>query len=369
MTTQTATNNPFANWMLFPFNADEINGWIERTNMMPKVAEYARKAKKGATEFDVVFEDGPVTLRRYRSKVDKKHATPLLCVFALVNRPYVMDLLPHKSVVRQFLNQGFDVYMIDWGVPTWADRNKTLEEYVDGHLHSVVEHLCESTSQDQVSILGYCMGGTLSGMYTSRHQDRVKNLMLMAAPFDWSDRSQLLACWTDDKYFDVDQFVDTVGLVPADYLGTCFKMLKPVDNYISKWIGFYDRMNSEKFLEEFFAMETWTTDNIPIAGETYRSFVKYGLQQNLLVQGEFPYAGGTINLGNITCPVANIVSTADHLVPCGQSLPVKDAISSTDYEEMSVKAGHIGLAVGSRAHRELWPHACSWLAERSAPVS
>ncbi len=352
-----------------PWIGQEMQGWFDRLAMLPKVQEIAQRARKGATPYDVVFEEGPVTLRRYRSEAPKKHATPLLAVFALVNRPYVLDLLPHKSVLRRFLDAGFDVYLVDWGVPTPADARKTLQDYVEGHLHSIVNFLREHTGQEQVSILGYCMGGTVSAMYVSLHQELVKNFILMAAPIDWSHRSELLAVWTDPKYFDVDALVDTLGNIPADYLGTSFAMLKPVDNYINKWIGFYDRMTDEKFLEEFFAMETWSSDNIPIAGEVYRDFVKYGLQQNLLVKGEFPLGQHTIDLSNITCPVLNLVADKDHLVPCGQSTPIRECISSSEYQELSVKAGHIGLAVGSRAHKELWPQAVEWLAARSEPVA
>jgi polyhydroxyalkanoate synthase len=280
----------------------------------------------------------------------------------------VLDLLPHKSVVRQFLDEGFDVYLVDWGVPSPGEQSKTLHDYIEGHLHRIVEFICRTTRQEQISFLGYCMGGTMTSMYTSLHQDLVRNLILMAAPIDWSDRSSLLMAWSNPEYFDVDRIVDTLGIIPADFLGTSFNLLKPVDNYIRKWMGFYERMPDEKFLEEFFAMETWVTDNIPISGEAYRDIVKYGFQQNRLVAGDFPLGEHRIDLSDIHCPILNLVADTDHLVPCGQSLPLSEFVSSNDYEVMSVKAGHIGLAVGSRSHRELWPAACRWLAERSVRV-
>jgi len=336
---------------------------------MPKVLEAAMKTKKGSTPHEVVMSESPVRLLRYTGKSDKRHGTPVLFVFALVNRPYVLDLLPHKSVVRQFLSAGFDVYMMDWGVPSPADATKTLHDYVEGHLHRAVERILADTEQDQINLVGYCMGGTMAAMYASLHQELVKNLLLMAAPIDWSSRDSLLLSWTDPQYFDVDSIVDTFGLIPPAFLGNSFAMLKPVANYFQKWQGFYEKMDDERFLEDFFAMEVWSNDNIPIAGEVYRDFVKYGFQQNLLVQGRFPLGGKKINLGNITCPVLNLTADADHLVlPC-QSTPLKDCISSTDYTAMSVKAGHIGLSVGSRAHKDIWPKATAWMGERSAPRS
>lgn len=379
MTNQThtpnQTPNPFDFLAANPFMTAMMKSWqgefealSRKVAAMPKVAEAALKATKGCTPHDVVMSESPVRLLRYTGKADKRHATPVLFVFALVNRPYVLDLLPHKSVVRQFLNAGFDVYMIDWGVPSPADATKTLHDYVEGHLHRAVERVLADTGSDQVNLVGYCMGGTMAAMYASLHQHLVRNLLLMAAPIDWSSRESLLLSWTDPKYFDVDALVDTHGLIPPSFLGNSFGMLKPVANYFQKWQGFYDKMEDEKFLEDFFAMEVWSNDNIPISGEVYRDFVKYGFQQNLLVKGQFPLGKRRINLGNVTCPVLNMTADTDHLVlPC-QSTALKDCVSSTDYTEMSVKAGHIGLSVGSRSHKEIWPKATAWMAERSEPV-
>lgn len=368
--TTSAFANPFSNPTLDAMAS--MNPWAKEAEAMmtrlaasPKVAQAMAGAKKGATPYDVVMTDGPLRLLRYRGEGPRKFATPLLFVFALVNRSYVLDILAHKSVVRQFLSRGFDVYMIDWGVPTVADKGKTIDDYVNGDLRRVVDRVLALTGQEQLNILGYCMGGTLSAMYTSIHQEKVKNLIMLAAPVEWSQRDTLLSVWTDESVFDVDKVVDTFGLIPPEYLQASFALLRPVDNLIRKWIGFAERMEDEKFLEEFFAMETWVNDNVPLAGETYRDFVKYGFQRNLLVKGEFPVGGRKIDLGDITCPVLTLTADADHLVAPSQSTPFNDVVGSKDKSAMSLKAGHIGLAVGSKAHKDLWPKSVDWLAERS----
>jgi len=345
--------------------AEEFQRQSARLASLPQVLDKARSAPKGVTPYDVVHREEPVRLLRFRSDVEHRHGTPLLCVFALVNRPYVLDLLPHKSVVRRFLDAGFDVYMVDWGTPRPADHVKTLTDYVEGHLHRLVRKVLEVTGQPSLSLLGYCMGGTLSLMYASRHQELVRNLMLMAAPCDWSHREHMLGCWVAEDHFDVDAVVDTFGNVPAEFLGGSFGLLKPIAS-ARKWMGFLDRIDDDAFLDDFWAMETWSNDNIPIAGETYRDFVKYGLQQNRLVKGTFPLDGRPVDLSAVTCPILQLVATADHLVPMEQSTPLSEHVSSRDVSTEAVKAGHIGLAVGSRAHRELWPKAVEWLADRSA---
>ena len=365
----TATQNPF--FTLFqtpaPFVPD-FEGFQQRLAAMPKVMEIASKVRVGATPHEVTYREDKLRVLRYQSDVPKKHRTPLLLVFALVNRPYILDLLPHKSVVQQFLKAGFDVFLVDWGTPSPNDRHLNLEHYIERYMHNVVRHVADETGVEQISLLGYCMGGTMSAMYTALHQKLIKNFILMAAPVDWSDRSSLLCTWTDEKWFDVDKVIDTFGNAPPEWLQGSFAMLKPVSNYIEKYLGFYDKMTDERFVEEFVAMETWVNDNIPVAGETFRQFVKDCFQRNLLVQGKLRVGSKTVNLGNITCPVLNLMASGDHLVPCGQSAPFNDLVGSRDRKAITFPAGHIGLSVGSKAQKELWPQAAAWLAERSEKI-
>ncbi len=163
----------------------------------------------------------------------------------------------------------------------------------------------------------------------------------------------------------MDKVIEVFGNMPAEWLQVSFLMLKPVQNFLEKYFNFYENMENEKFLEDFFAMETWLNDNIPVAGETFKQFVKYCFQQNRLIKGEFELGGKRVDLKEIRCPILNLTAQNDHLVPCAQSLPFNDAVGSTDRKSMNFAAGHIGMAVGSRAHRDLWPKVCDWLAERS----
>lgn len=368
MTTQY--KNPFLDMLPnFPAFMPSFDELKQKMAAMPKVMEVARNVRVGASPHEVIYIEDKLKVLHYQSDVPKAHRTPLLLVFALVNRPYILDLLPHKSVVQQFLKAGFDVYMIDWGVPTEADKHLTLEHYIERYMHNVVKRVCEYTGEEQVSLLGYCMGGTMSAMYTALHQEMIKNFILMAAPVDWSDREALLCVWSDPKWFDVDKVIDAWGNAPPAWLQGSFAILKPVSNLIEKYIGFYERMDDEKFLEEFFAMETWVNDNIPLAGETFRQFVKDCFQKNLLIQNKLRVGRKTVDLSKITCPILNLTATADHLVPCGQSAPFNDAVGSKDRKSINFPAGHIGLSVGSKAQRDLWPKVCEWLAERSDSIN
>jgi polyhydroxyalkanoate synthase len=340
---------------------DTLQRWIR----LPGLSQKIQKVKKGASPSEVVYEEDRLQLLHYLSDEPPKYKTPLVFVFALVNRPYILDILPNKSVVRHFVKAGFDTYLIDWGAPTHADRHLTLESYINGYLLNVVNYLRERSDSPKVNLLGYCMGGTMSTMFTALHPEKVKNLMLLAAGIDFSTREGLLNLWSDAKHFDVDAFVDAFGNAPAEFLQTSFLMLKPVGNFIEKPLGLLERIDDDRFVEEYLTMETWLNDNIAVPGEVFREFVKYLYQRNLLVKNQMPVGRHIVNLKRITCPVLNLLATKDDLVPPSQSEPFTELVGSADRKTLRLNAGHIGLAMGSKAQKELWPQTVQWLAERS----
>lgn len=368
MSTGNGNDNGGAATMWADAAQKSIDEWmanLRKLARLPFLWQRAQRVKKGATPSEVVYEEDRTTLLHYISDQKPRFKTPLIFVFALVNRPYILDLKPGKSVVEHFVKRGFDTYLVDWGTPTDADRHLALEDYVNGYIDNVVDHVCERTGAQQANILGYCMGGTMSAMYTALHPKKVKNLALMAAGIDFSTREGLLNVWNDPRYFDVDKFVDTFGNCPAEFLQSNFLMLKPVQNLLQKPLNFLERLDDDSFIDDYFTMETWLNDNIPVPGEVFREFVKYLYQQNRLVKGTMPLGKHIVNLKNITCPVLNLMAKQDDLVPCAQSVVFNDLVSSSDRKTVEFPAGHIGLAVGSKAQKELWPQACDWLGTRS----
>jgi len=355
--------------MMSPDHAQNL--WQEFSRKavhLPKAIEVAKKVRVGATPTETVHRVDKIRLLRYVTDHQQEYETPLLVVFALINRPYILDLRPGKSVVEHFVRGGFDTYNIDWGVPTGGDRFLDMEDYVERYLGEVVDEVLEQTGAEQVNILGYCMGGSMSAMYTAMHPEKVRNLIMLAAPVDWSRNDHLLAKWLAADVFDVDKLIAVYGNAPAELLQNSFMLLKPVSTMVEKYFTLYEHLEDEKWLEDFFAMETWLNDNIPVAGEMFRQFVKECMQQNKLIQGKLRIGGTRVDLKKITCPVLNLTAQEDHLVPPYQSLPFNEAVGSEDQSSINFDAGHIGMAVGSRANRELWPKVCDWLAERSTKV-
>ena len=345
---------------------EAFKSWRRLLNV-PRVCDRAHAKLVHQAPSEVVYEEAQLRLLHYTRATPPAFAEPLLICYALVNRPYILDLQPARSVVRRFLELGFDVYLIDWGIATAADRSQTLSHYVQGLMKNVSDFLIEHTASPQYNLLGYCMGGTMSTMFTATYPSVVKNLGLMATPIDFASRDSLLQVWTDPAHFDVDALIDTFGNCPAPFLQYSFQMMRPVQNYYTKYSGFYEKMYDPDFVDNFFAMEQWTNDNIPVAGETFREFVKKLYQRNELVRGEFRFRlnGPAVDLEQITCPLLLLVATGDHLVPPSQTIGILPHVGSSETRSMEIDAGHVGLAVGSKAHRQFWPRATGWFADHS----
>jgi polyhydroxyalkanoate synthase subunit PhaC len=345
---------------------EETAAVFNRMSRLPTVWQRASAIRKGITPAETVYEEDRLKVRHYLSEREPRFRTPLVFFYALVNRPYILDLKKGRSVVANFVERGFDVYLVDWGIPLYADRHLTLEDYINGYMVNVLDYLGERTGSRHANVLGYCMGGTMSAMFAALHPERVANLILMAAPIDFSTQDGLLNVWTRPENFDVDKFVDAFGNCPPEFLQSLFLLLRPVSNLVEKPINFYEHMHEDRFLDDFLTTETWLNDNIPVPGEVYREFVKYLYQQNLLVQNRMPVGKHMVNLRNITCAVLNLMADKDDLVPCSQGAPFNDLVGSSDRKSLVLRgSGHIGLAIGSRAQKEIWPVACDWLAQHT----
>jgi polyhydroxyalkanoate synthase len=318
----------------------------------------------GTTPHEVIFTENKLRLLHYHPVTDKASPIPLIMIFALVNRPYILDLKPGRSVVEVLLKKGIDVYLIDWGAPRDEDKKLGLNHYINRYIRKVVKKVKQDSGSDKVNLLGYCMGGTMSAIYTALYPEDVQNLVLMTAGIDFKVEGTL-NLWGDKPNFDVDKFVDAFGNVPPEFLQSGFLFMKPIQNLVSKYVNFYENVDNESFVDNFLAMEKWLNDNIPVAGEVFREFVKYFYQENQLVENKLRINGRGVDLKQIKCPVLNLIAEKDHLVPPASSLNFNELISSKDTKTIVFPTGHIGLSVSSKSLKGLWPEVADWLIERS----
>ncbi|MCI4567224.1 class III poly(R)-hydroxyalkanoic acid synthase subunit PhaC [Lysobacter sp. CFH 32150] len=317
----------------------------------------------GATHKEEVWRDGKVALYRYRGDKTPTATTPLLISYALVNRPYMVDLQADRSIVKGLLARGEDVYIIDWGYPDRSDRFLTLEDYIERFLGGAVDYLRRTHGLDAINLLGICQGGVFSLCYSSLHPDRIKNLITMVTPVDFHTADNMLSHWT--RGMDVDLFVDTLGNVPADLMNWCYLTLKPARLFVQKYVGLVDILDDKKAVEDFLRMEKWIFDSPDQAGEAFRQFIKQFYQANGFVNGGITIGEREVHLGLVDMPVLNIYAEQDHLVPPSASKPLKGLIGTDDYTELSFKGGHIGIYVSGRAQTEVPGTIHDWLAKRS----
>lgn len=317
----------------------------------------------GTAPKDLVFETDEVKLFRYQREGTPSCKTPVILVYALVNRYYMLDLQPDRSLVRKLLDEGLDLYVIDWGYPTRADRYLTLDDYIEDYIDDCVDFVRQSTGSDKATLMGICQGGTFSTIYSALNPDKVQNLVTLVTPIDFSTDEGLLNRWA--RNLNIDALVDTYGVVPGDFMNTGFLMLMPFTLNISKYLGMLDIAQDKEKLLNFIRMEKWIFDSPGQTGECLRKFIKDLYQDNKLIKGELEIGGRKVDLKNITMPLLNIFATADHLVPPCSTKPLNDLVGSKDKDLYEFKGGHIGVFVGSKSQKELAPSIAEWLHKRS----
>ncbi|MBI4713552.1 MAG: class III poly(R)-hydroxyalkanoic acid synthase subunit PhaC [Planctomycetes bacterium] len=315
------------------------------------------------TPSELVYQEDKMRIFRYIPVQKKLQTPPVLISYALVNRQYMLDLQPDRSVIRYLLNQGIDVYIIDWGYPTPIDRYITLEDYIEGYLNNAVEEVLRRSGASKLNLVGICQGGTFSVMYSALHPEKIKNLVTIVTPVDFDTDTGLLNIWSRNLY--VDKVVDTMGNVPGDFMNVGFLLMNPFRLVLDKYIGFMLNIDDQNFVNNFVRMEKWIFDSPDQAGECWKQFIRDCYQKNLLIQNKLKVGDKTVNLQNITMPVLNIFAEYDHLVPPACSRNFTEHIGSTDKEIASFPTGHIGIFVSARSQKEICPRLSEWLIKRS----
>ena len=326
-------------------------------------------ADVGTSECDVVLKKDKMRLLHYTGGPEKRTRVPVLLVYALINRPYILDLQQDRSVVQALLRDGLDVYMIDWGKPGNGDRFLGLEDYIERYMDECVKIIEERSGVTGISILGYCIGGYLASVYASLHPDHVRNLALMAAPLDFGIDQGMLHLWTKEEYFDPVKVVEAFGNAPAEFLNSGFVVLDPLGNTVMKYMGLVENIEDRKFVEMFFRMEKWLSDGIPVTGAFYIDLIRDGYQRNLFVQNRLRIDGHRAQIENLTMPMLAIVAEKDHIVPPAATLGLLKVAPSKDKTTFSQPTGHIGLSVGGESHAKLWPKVGDWFIKHSLSQS
>ncbi len=316
----------------------------------------------GTTPADVVYVGRKIRLLHYRNE-SIKYKVPVIVVYALINKHYILDLQPDRSFVGNLVKQGFDVYMVDWGTPEPIDKHLTFDDYIGRYLDRLVNMVRDNSSSDKVALIGYCQGGTMSTMYTILKQEKVANLLTIAPVIDTSKDSSVVAALC--KSIDADKIIDTYGNLPAEFLHRFYAMLKPFSQGIYKYINFINNIDDEYFRSNFLRVEKWLYDTPAIAGGLFKQWINDIYKRNALVKGEFYLCSKRLDLSSIEVPLFNIVASDDHLVAPQCSIALNQHVSSEDKILRVYTCGHIGLIASKLSQSIILPELGKWLGRRS----
>jgi polyhydroxyalkanoate synthase subunit PhaC len=334
----------------------------------------------GQTPRKVIWTKGRARLHHYEPEKDKQHPVPVLLVYALILRPYILDLMPGNSLVEYLVGEGFDVYLLDWGVPEDEDKDLSFDNYVLDYLPEAVGQVLITSNTQKLTLFGYCQGGTIAAMHAALFSEGpLRNLVLLATPVDFApEYPGLFGLWTvltSGKYFDPnllfdpDLVVEAFGNVPADLPSRLVEartsVFEPLASHAVTYAKLWERMGREGSLESLLAVSKWVDDGVPFPGEAFRRWIRDFYQQNRLAKGELELRGRLVDLSKIEVPLLNIAGSKDYICPLSQAEPTMDLVGSEDKELLVLDGGHVGLMAGPIAKENLWPRIRDWLEPRS----
>jgi polyhydroxyalkanoate synthase len=315
----------------------------------------------GGTPKEILWRRGRSELWRYRSD-HIRVSPPLLIVYSLFNRSYILDLQPGNSFVEHLINAGFDVYLLDFGIPDERDAANTLDDYADDYLPAAVERVRQVSQDQQVNMLGYCFGGVLSLLYAAHHLDApLRSLTALTTPADFQQLGPLGDIFAGG--LDLDNVLDGDGNLPANVILQGFRTLRPTAE-ITQYVDLWERLWSDQYVAAYQAMTGWATEQVPLPGGVARQIVEM-VRENPLMTERLVVGGDRVRLSDITVPFLHVLASRDHIIPEPAAAPLIRLVGSSDKHELRLDAGHVGLLVGKTAAKTTLPTIIDFLKQRS----
>jgi poly[(R)-3-hydroxyalkanoate] polymerase subunit PhaC len=324
------------------------------------------KVATGQTPKEVIWTKNKATLYRYVPPSQIRFPVPLLLVYALIDRPFILDLIPGNSFVEHLVDQGFDVYLLDWGVPGEEDHALSFDDYVLDYLGEAVRQVLKTSRAEALTLFGACIGGQLSAMYAALFPGpHLRNLILYASPIDCSRESLGWFRWITARGVRPEWLVVLLGNAPPEFVGSTPRMLKLITGHLGTLLGRGNRLSRDPSLATWIALNQWVSEGIPFAGEAFRQMIRDLVRHNKLAEGQFRLRGRRVDLKNITCSLLSIAGTQDVICRVPQAEAIMRLVSSQDKEFCVLEGGHIGMMTGAEAKEGLWLKVYCWLQARS----
>ena len=335
----------------------------------------AKDIEVGTSEKKLVAQFDKVKLYRYKSLVKGQPKTdPVLIVYGLVGRYTMIDLQEDRSLVKNLLLRGVDLYVVDWGYPSRADQYLCFDDYVAYYLDECIDTMCREHVIDSINLFGICEGGVFSTLYAAQNPEKVSNLVVSITPIDFAADTEddnpahgFINLWMRSLAAeDIEAMIVAYGNLPGEVMGSVFQAMTPVKSMIKYNLDFIDIAADDAKLLNFLRMEKWLADRPHHPGAAAKQWLVDLYKNNLLVKGEFVLAGEKVNLKKITMPVLNIYAERDHIVPPPCSKALKKYVGSKDYTELALPSGHVGIYVSSRLQDVVSDNVFAWLLKRQS---
>ena len=343
----------------------DFQHWPEATGLLPFLKKQSSRFEEvGCTPFEVLEEAGSLQLRKYQAPPNSKingeaKKNPVLIIPSFINRSFILDLLPEKSFVRHFLNEGHDVYLIDWGIPKSHEQNLSLEALLCTYLEFLYRKAQLDCGGQKVHLVGHCIGGTIALISAILSANYFLSLTLLTAPVDFVDDDKL-SRWVREPNFDNEAFVNAYGNIPWPLMQLTFLSLKPTQLW-SRGLQFAKKYNDKSFMRNFTAMESWINDNVNLRSHLFLTIMIDLYQKNSIASGEMNIAGKLVDLSKTKIPVFVLISEEDHIVPASSHLKHEIVPKVQNFKVVSAPGGHVGALIGGRSQKTIWPSLTNWM--------
>jgi len=324
------------------------------------------KVATGQTPKEVIWAKNKATLYRYVAVAETRFPVPVLLVYALIDQPFILDLIPGNSFVEYLVQQGFDVYLLDWGIPGGEDRALSFGDYVSDYLAEAVRQVRTTSRAQAVTLFGACIGGLLAAMYAALFPGpHLRNLILYATPIDCSPQTLGWLRWITVQGVRPEWLVALFGNVPPEFVGSTPRLLKLITGHLGTLLGGRNRLSQDPSLATWIALNQWVSEGVPFAGEAFRQMIHDLVRHNELAKGQFRLRGRRVDLKNVTCSLLSIAGTQDVICRVPQAEAIMRLAGSQDKEFCVLEGGHIGMMAGAEARQGLWLKVHRWLQARS----
>ena len=322
--------------------------------LLAGIAAYRRHPyRRELADPKTIWAEGDTRLLDYGKPGGKPGGAPILFVPSLVNRAYVLDLLPDRSLLRWLAQSGMRPLLLDWGWPSPAERLFGLTDLVAGRMERALLSL-----RRPVALAGYCMGGLLALALALRQPRRVKSLALLATPWDFhaDNRDEAVRLGAGLPAFE--PVLTATGTLSIDALQAIFAAVEP-GSVAAKFRAFARLDPASSAARDFVALEDWLNDGVPLAAPIAREVFTGWYRDNLPERGEWRIAGVKVTPEALRCPAFLAVPARDRIVPPASALPLAARIPGAVLHRP--QAGHIGMTAGPRAEEALWRPLLDWL--------